>query len=102
MKALLIETGQIIWFNIKNLLLFLIGYRLTAAAVYLQLLNAGIRFSLGRAGYSYLTLENAWKVLASPWTVPVLFVLSAAGLLFLMVEMGIALGIARKIKIKDA
>ncbi len=88
MKALLIETGQIIWFNIKNLLLFLIGYRLTAAAVYLQLLNAGIRFSLGRAGYSYLTLENAWKVLASPWTVPVLFVLSAAGLLFLMVEAG--------------
>lgn len=45
MKALLIETGQIIWFNIKNLLLFLIGYRLTAAAVYLVPLNAGIRFS---------------------------------------------------------
>ncbi len=88
MRALLRETGQIIWFNMKNLLLFLLGYRLTAAAVYLQLLNAGIRFSLGKAGYSYLTLENAWKVFAGPWTVPVFFVLSAVGLLFLMVEAG--------------
>lgn len=88
MRALLKETGQIIWFNIKNLLIFLTGYRLAAAAVYLQLLNAGIRFSLGRAGYAYLTLENAWKVLASPWTIPVLFVLSGVGLWFLMVEAG--------------
>ena len=88
MRLLLHETSEIIRFNSRNLLLFHIGYRLTAACIYLQLLNAGIKFSLGRAGYSYLTLENAEKVLLSPWTLPVLFVLAFTGLLLLMVEAG--------------
>lgn len=88
MRTLLRETGQIIRFNLKNLLLFLIGYRLTAAAVYLRLLSAGMRFSLDRAGYGYLTLENAGKVFLSPWTIPVVLVLSVTGLFFLMTEAG--------------
>lgn len=88
MKTLLKDTGQIIRFNLKNLLLFLIGYRLTAAAVYLRLLDAGMRFSLDRAGCSYLTLENAGKVCLRPWTILTVLVLAGAGLLFLMVEAG--------------
>lgn len=59
MKTLFHETSQIIRFNFKNLLLFHMGYRLTAALVYLELLNAGMSFALKKAGYSYLTLENA-------------------------------------------
>lgn len=88
MRLLLHDTGQIIRFNRKNLLLFHMGYRLTAAAVYLQLLNAGMRFSLGMAGYRYLTLENLGKVLLSPWTIPVIAGLLAVGLVLLMIEAG--------------
>ena len=88
MKTLLKETGQIIRFNLKNLLLFLIGYRLTAAAVYLRLLDAGMRFSLRQAGYGYLTLENAGKVCLSPWTIPAVLALLCAGLFLLMAEAG--------------
>lgn len=88
MRLLLHDTSEIIRFNSKNLLTFHMGYRLAASCIYLQLLNAGIRFSLGRAGYSYLTLENAGKVLLSPWTLPVFFVLVLAGLLLLAVEAG--------------
>ena len=54
------------------------GYRLTAASVYVQLLNAGMRFSLKQAGYSYLTLENGGKVLLCPWTIPVVLALMAS------------------------
>lgn len=88
MRLLLHDTGEIIRFNSKNLLLFHIGYRLTAASAYVQLLNTGMRFSLKRAGYSYLTLENAGKVFLSPWTIPVAFALIGMGLLFFMVEAG--------------
>ena len=88
MKTLFHETSQIIRFNFKNLLLFHMGYRLTAALVYLELLNAGMSFALKKAGYSYLTLENAWKVFLSPWTIPVIGILAGAGLFFLMIEVG--------------
>lgn len=88
MRLLLHETREIIQFNGRNLLLFHIAYRLTAASAYVQLLEAGMRFSLGRAGYSYLTLENAGRVLLCPWTVPVVLVLGAVGLLLFMVEAG--------------
>ena len=41
MNMLLRETGQMIRFNYKNLLLFVTGYRMVTAAVYFQLLKAG-------------------------------------------------------------
>ncbi len=80
MRRSLHDTGELIRFNGRNLLLFLAGYRLTAASAYVQLLGAGMRFSLGRAGYSYLTVENAGRVLACPWTIPVVLALMALGL----------------------
>lgn len=88
MRLLLHETREIIRFNGRNLLLFSIAYRLTAASAYVQLLGAGMRFSLGMAGYSYLTLENAGRVLMCPWTIPVVLLLAAVGLILLMVEAG--------------
>lgn len=88
MKMLFHETSQMIRFNLKNLLLFHMGYRLIAALIYLRLLNAGVGFALKKAGLSYLTLENAWKVLLSPWTIPVAAILAVMGLISLMIEAG--------------
>lgn len=88
MNMLLRETGQMIRFNYKNLLLFVTGYRMVTAAVYFQLLNVSVRFALRQAGYSYLTLENAGKVLLSPWTFPVVLLMAGTGLLLLMIEAG--------------
>ncbi len=88
MRRSLHDTGELIQFNGRNLLLFLAVYRLTAASAYVQLLDAGMRFSLGRAEYSYLTLENAGRVLACPWTVPVVLALLGVGLGLIMVEAG--------------
>lgn len=88
MKMLFHETSQMIRFNLKNLLLFHMGYRLIGTLAYVRLLNAGMGFALKKAGLSYLTLENAWKVLLSPWTVPVAAALAVIGLISLMVEAG--------------
>ena len=86
MRRSLHDTGELIRFNGRNLLLFQMGYRLTAASAYVQLLNAGMRFSLKQAGYSYLTLENGGRVLLCPWTVPVVLALMGVGILLLAVE----------------
>ncbi len=86
MRRSLHDTGELIRFNGRNLLLFQMGYRLTAASAYVQLLNAGMRFSLKQAGYSYLTLENGGKVLLCPWTIPVVLALMGVGILLLAVE----------------
>ncbi len=88
MRRILGDTGQMLRFNWKNLMLFHVGYRLAAAAVYVQLLGFSMEFSLRRAGYSYLTLENAARYFLSPWTLPLLALLAAVGLVLLMVEAG--------------
>lgn len=88
MRRILSDTGQMLRFNWKNLMVFHVGYRLAAAAVYVQLLGFFMEFSMRRAGYSYLTLENAARYFLSPWTLPLLVLLAVIGLVFLMVEAG--------------
>ena len=60
MKTLVRETYQIIKLNGRNLLLFEALYRLLTGILYLRLVNAGLKFSLDRAGYTYLTAGNVW------------------------------------------
>ena len=88
MRTLTRETYQMIKLNLKNLLIFEIVYRLITGPVFLQAMNYGLRFSLKMAGYSYLTLENLGRFLIRPWTVLVILVVSALGIVLLMIEVG--------------
>ena len=88
MKTLVRETYQIIKLNGRNLLLFEALYRLLTGILYLRLVNAGLKFSLDRAGYTYLTAGNVWDFLLKPWTLAVFVLLTAAGLLLIMIEIG--------------
>lgn len=88
MKTLVRETYQIIKLNGRNLLLFEALYRLLTGILYLRLVNAGLKFSLDRAGYTYLTAGNVWDFLLKPWTLAVFVLLAAAGLLLIMIEIG--------------
>lgn len=82
------DTGQIIKFNMKNLILFEVVYRLITAPIYLQLINLAVKAVLKINGYSFLTLGNLGKTLLNPATIPILLAVSLVGLLILLVEIG--------------
>lgn len=88
MRRLLRETGQIIKFNIKNLLLFEVIYRLVTAPIYLRFMDLGIKAILKLNGYSFLTLGNLGKILLNPGTILILLGVSLVGVLILTVEIG--------------
>lgn len=88
MRQLARETYQLLKTNFKNLLIFEVVYRLITGAIFLQILNYALRFALRQAGYSYLTLGNAWKFLLKPWTLVMIVCVGALAILFIMVEIG--------------
>lgn len=86
MRTFTRETYQILKLNIKNILIFEILYRLITAPIFFQVINFGIRFSLDRAGYSYLTMENFGRFLMKPWTIVMAALILVMGCLFVAVE----------------
>lgn len=88
MKQLGKEVYQLIKINLKNLLIFVIVYRLITGPLFFQIVNYGLRFSLKMAGYSYLTMGNALGFLLKPWTIITLLAVGMIGLLFMMIEIG--------------
>jgi glycerophosphoryl diester phosphodiesterase len=48
----------------------------------------GLKFCLDRAGYSYLTLANAWKFFLHPWTMLFILVMAVLALFLNMIEIG--------------
>lgn len=86
MKAWTKETFQIIRLNLRNIVLFELGYRLFTVPVYLHLLKTLLKFSLKQAGYSYLTAENFSRFILKPWTFLCLLAAAACGMFFLIVE----------------
>ena len=79
MKKILGHTWKAVSYNLGNLLLFEIGYRILTFFLAMQMIDHAIDFSLKRQGFSYLTAENYGEFIKSPWTI-VLF----AGILALL------------------
>lgn len=86
MKTLAKDTWQIAGQNIKNILLFELLYRGITLPVYLRFFNRGLRLALTLAGYSYLTAENIGSFLIRPWTVLIMAVMAAVGMMMLALE----------------
>ena len=58
MKKILGHTWKAVSYNLGNLLLFEIGYRILTFFLAMQMIDHAIDFSLKRQGFSYLTAEN--------------------------------------------
>lgn len=86
MKKIAKEAWQMLRLNWRYILLFELLYRLLTIPLYLRLLNRGLRFSLGMAGYRYLTAANIGFFLIKPWTLAVSAVLLVIGTLLLTLE----------------
>ena len=86
MKILAKETRRMIWQNLGNVLLFELLYRGICLPVYLRLANRVLRWTLGIAGYSYLTASNFAGFLGCPWTLPALLVVGMIGIFLIFVE----------------
>ncbi len=86
MKALTKETWQMIRQNLGNVLLFELLYRGIVLPGYLRLANRGLRWTLGMAGYSYLTASNLADFLGRPWTLAAMFAFGLIGLLLIELE----------------
>ena len=74
--------------NLRQLVVFETVYRLVAGAFYVRLADSLLRFSLERAGYSYLTLSNLEEFLLHPLTAASLLLLLALGALLIAGEVG--------------
>ncbi len=59
---------------------------MVSGVIYLWLANAGLRFCLGRAGYSYLTPGNAADFFLRPWTLLALVLMAALTFVLLTLE----------------
>ena len=74
--------------NLRQLVVFETVYRLVAGAFYVRLADSLLRFSLERAGYSYLTMSNLEEFLLHPLTAASLLLLLALGALLIAGEVG--------------
>ena len=88
MSTLTKDTWKIIKFNQKNAFVFELLFRLVTTTLYLLLLNKGLLFTLRMAGYSYLTVSNIGYFLVKPWTLLLIAVMAAVGILILTLETG--------------
>lgn len=88
MSTLTKDTWKIIKFNQKNAFVFELLFRLVTTTLYLLLLNKGLLFTLRMAGYSYLTAANIGYFLVKPWTILLIVVMAAVGILILTLETG--------------
>lgn len=88
MNRLLRETDQVIKWNLRQLVVFEVLYRLVAGTFYIRLVNQLLRFSLRMAGYSYLTMSNMGAFLWRPATIACVAVAGAVGMVLLVIETG--------------
>ena len=88
MKKQIKEIYQMIRGNLRSLLLFEFFFRFIAGTLLVQVGTRGLKFCLDRAGYSYLTLANAWKFFLHPWTMLFILVMSVLALFLNMIEIG--------------
>ncbi len=88
MKLFLKFTDEVIKQNLRQLVLFTLLYRLVAGIFYVKTVNAILRFSLHRAGYSYLTIGNLRSFLLRPLTIILVLFILVFGMICLMIETG--------------
>lgn len=88
MNKLIKDTDQVIKRNLRQLVVFVVLYRLVAGTFYLRLVNQLLRFSLRMAGYSYLTMSNMGAFLLHPLTIICGAVSLFLGMILLVVEIG--------------
>ena len=88
MKKQIKEIYQMIRGNLRSLLLFEFFLRFIAGTLLVQVGTRGLKFCLDRAGYSYLTLANAWKFFLHPWTMLFILVMAVLALFLNMIEIG--------------
>lgn len=88
MKRQIKEIYQMIRGNLRSLLLFEFFFRFIAGTLLVQVGTRGLKFCLDRAGYSYLTLANAWKFFLHPWTMLFILVMAVLALFLNMIEIG--------------
>ena len=88
MKKQIKEIYQMIRGNLRSLLLFEFFFRFIAGTLLVQVGTRGLKFCLDRAGYSYLTLTNAWKLFLHPWTMLFVLVMAVLALFLNMIEIG--------------
>ena len=88
MKKQIKEIYQMIRGNLRSLLLFEFFFRFIAGTLLVQVGTRGLKFCLDRAGYSYLTLANAWKFFLHPWTMLFVLVMTVLALFLNMIEIG--------------
>ena len=69
MKQFIKQTDEVVKWNLRQLVVFEVLYRLVAGAFYVRMVNALLRFSLHMAGYSYLTMSNMRAFFLRPVTV---------------------------------
>lgn len=68
MRELFKKTVKNITFNLSNIVIFELFYRLVASGIFIGLLSRGLDFTLKKAGYSYLTGRNILNFLFRPYT----------------------------------
>lgn len=88
MNRLLRETDQVMKWNLRQLVVFEVLYRLVAGTFYIRLVNQLLRFSLRMAGYSYLTMSNMGAFLWRPVTIACVGAAVAVGMVLLVIETG--------------
>ena len=88
MGTLTKDTYKILKFNQRNGFAFVLLFRIITTPLYLSALNAGLKFALKMADYSYLTVSNIGSFLIKPWTAAILVCLFILGIFILLLETG--------------
>ena len=88
MGTLTKDTFKILKYNQRNGFIFTLLFRLITTPLYLLALNAGLKFALKMADYSYLTVSNIGLFLIKPWTAVTIAALLILGILVLLLEAG--------------
>ena len=88
MGTLTKDTYKIFKFNQRNGFAFVLLFRIITTPLYLSALNAGLKFALKMADYSYLTVSNIGSFLIKPWTAAILVCLFILGIFILLLETG--------------
>ncbi len=88
MKKFILQTNEVMKVNLRQLVVFQAVYRLVAGAFYVRLADSLVRFSLEKAGYSYLTMSNLGEFLLRPWTAVSIVLLLFVGAFLIAAEVG--------------
>ncbi|WP_277409623.1 hypothetical protein [Lacrimispora xylanisolvens] len=90
MGTLTKDTFKILKYNQRNGFIFTLLFRLITTPLYLLALNAGLKFALKMADYSYLTVSNIGLFLIKPWTAVTIAALMILGIIVLLLGNGLS------------